>query len=146
MKLLEHPDFRGVEPLFATAFIYSTSKLVGRRVSRIILPSRFSSFVIIALQVSEMVHFDFNSEEDLIAALHPHVSVIDPLSKCTNMLFNLSAPSPFYYLVVIVERLYGSDSSSVYSSPGKIHRNQKLRADLVEVCSCRPKITFCMGF
>ncbi len=32
MKLLEHPDFRGVEPLFATAFLYSTGKNVGRRV------------------------------------------------------------------------------------------------------------------
>lgn len=35
MKLLEHPDFRGVEPLFATAFIYSTGKNVGRRVCHI---------------------------------------------------------------------------------------------------------------
>jgi hypothetical protein len=35
MKLLEHPDFRGVEPLFATAFIYSTGKNVGRRVCHV---------------------------------------------------------------------------------------------------------------
>jgi hypothetical protein len=33
MKLLDHPDFQGVEPLFATAFLYSTGKSVGRRVS-----------------------------------------------------------------------------------------------------------------
>ena len=34
MKLLEHPDFRGVEPLFASAYIYSTGKHLGRRVRR----------------------------------------------------------------------------------------------------------------
>ena len=33
MNLLDHPDFRGlVEPLFATSFIFSTGKNVGRRV------------------------------------------------------------------------------------------------------------------
>jgi hypothetical protein len=32
MKLLEHPDFHGVEPLFATAFLFSTGKNVGRMV------------------------------------------------------------------------------------------------------------------
>ena len=32
MKLLEHPDFQGVEPLFATAFVFSTEKNVGRMV------------------------------------------------------------------------------------------------------------------
>jgi hypothetical protein len=32
MKLLDHPEFSGVEPLFATAFVFSTGKNVGRRV------------------------------------------------------------------------------------------------------------------
>jgi hypothetical protein len=32
MKLLEHPDFQGVEPLFATAYVFSTGNNVGRRV------------------------------------------------------------------------------------------------------------------
>ena len=32
MKLLEHSDFQGVEPLFATAYVYSTGSNVGRRV------------------------------------------------------------------------------------------------------------------
>ena len=85
------------------------------------------------LQVSEMVHFDFNSEEMLMNALHPHLSAIDPLSRCTNMLFNLSKQSEHYFLVVMVERLYGSDDNSAYISPGKIHKNSKARAELVQV-------------
>ena len=32
MKLLDHSDFQGVEPLFATAYVYSTGSNVGRRV------------------------------------------------------------------------------------------------------------------
>jgi hypothetical protein len=36
MKLLEHPDFQGVEPLFATAFVFSTGKNVGRRVCQVL--------------------------------------------------------------------------------------------------------------
>jgi hypothetical protein len=32
MKLLQHPDFQGVEPLFATAYVFSTGNNVGRRV------------------------------------------------------------------------------------------------------------------
>jgi hypothetical protein len=92
-----------------------------------------SIFVIYPLQVSEMVHFDFNPEEMLTAALHPHLSGIDPLSRCTNMLFNLSKQSDRYFLVVIVERLYGSDDNSAYVSPGKFHKNPKARAELIEV-------------
>jgi hypothetical protein len=42
MKLLEHPDFRGVEPLFATAFVFSTGNNVGRRVCCIRTPKILS--------------------------------------------------------------------------------------------------------
>ena len=82
-----------------------------------------------------MVHFDFNSPEMLMMALNPHLSGIDPLSRCTNMLFNLSKQSEHYFLVVIVERLYGSDDNAVYISPGKIHKNAKARAELLQVSS-----------
>ena len=85
------------------------------------------------LQVSEMVHFDFNSEEMLFSTLQPHLSGIDPLSRCTNMLFNLSQRSEHYFLVVIVERLYGSDDDSSYAAPAKILKNPKARAELVQV-------------
>jgi hypothetical protein len=81
-----------------------------------------------------MVHFDLNSQEKLLSVLQPHLFAIDPLSRCTNMLFNLSKQSQDIFLVVIVERLYGSDDNSVYISPGKIHNNSKARADLVQVC------------
>ena len=81
-----------------------------------------------------MVHFDLNSQEKLLSVLQPHLFAIDPLSRCTNMLFNLSKQSQDIFLVVIVERLYGSDDNSVYVSPGKIHNNSKARADLVQVC------------
>ena len=133
MKLLDHPEFCGVEPLFATAFVFSTGKNVGRRVCCTEVTPDVVPFVIHPLQVSEMVHFDFNPEEMLTAALHPHLSGIDPLSRCTNMLFNLSKQSDRYFLVVIVERLYGSDDNSAYVSPGKFHKNPKARAELIEV-------------
>ena len=87
----------------------------------------------VALQVSEMVHFDFNPQDMLIAALHPHLSGIDPLTRCTNMLFTMSKRSSRYFLVVIVERLYGSDDNSAYISPGKFLKNPKARAELIEV-------------
>ena len=90
-------------------------------------------FVTHPMQVSEMAHFDFNSEEMLTSLLHPHLSGIDPLSRCTNMLFNLSKQSDRYFLVVIVERLYGSDDNLAYVSPGKFHKNPKARAELIEV-------------
>jgi hypothetical protein len=80
-----------------------------------------------------MVHFDLNSQEMLLSALHPHLFAIDPLSRCTNMLFNLSNQNQDLFLVVIVERLYGSDDNSVYINPGKIHNNSKARSELVQV-------------
>jgi hypothetical protein len=80
-----------------------------------------------------MVHFDLNSQDMLLSVLQPHLFAIDPLSRCTNMLFNLSKQSQDLFLVVIVERLYGSDDNSVYVSPGKIHKNSKARAELVQV-------------
>ena len=89
--------------------------------------------LICQLQVSEMVHFDFNSEEMLMTTLQSHISGIDPLSRCTNMLFNLSKKSENYFLVVIVERIYGSDDNSAYVSPAKIHKNPKARAESAQV-------------
>ncbi len=80
-----------------------------------------------------MVHFDFNSEEMLMRNLQSHLSGIDPLSRCTNMLFNLSKKSENYFLVVIVERIYGSDDNSAYISPAKIHKNPKARAESAQV-------------
>jgi hypothetical protein len=80
-----------------------------------------------------MVHFDLNPQEMLLSSLHPHLFAIDPLSRCTNMLFNLSNQSQDIFLVVIIERLYGSDDNSAYIYPGKIHNNSKARAELVQV-------------